>query len=444
MWAKFGVGCGPLTTYHALLTQKEVLMNNERHHIVIGAGVIGVCVAYFLAKRGARVSVLEKDEVGKGASYGNAGAIALGHSPLNKPGRVKQAFKSIFDPLSPLYVAPRVDPDLLRWFWTFRKYCGEERLQSAMKLLGELGHPTGELFDLLVQDEDIDCAYSPGGYYEIYKTKAGLTGAKKEAAMTALHGYHPETLSGEALRDIEPAIRDDIIGGVYFKDSATIDPYRFVAGLAEVCRTSDVDIKEHCGVGQVLAAGGTVKGVRLTNGEVLEADTVTVAAGAHSRALAKHLGIPLPMQAAKGYSTDRDLASAKVPKLGITFMLGERSVYCTPMGSFLRLAGTLEFSGLNHDMREPRLSQLTKSAIQYVAGMERVGTGSEWCGLRPCLPDGYPAVGPVPGIAGLFFATGHAMLGLTLGPITGRLVAEMILDGKPSIDIGEFGVERFA
>ena len=418
-------------------------MPKEKHTIVIGAGVIGTCVAYCLAKRGARVTILEKDEIGKGASYGNAGAIALGHTPLNKPGRVKQAFKSIFDPLSPLYVKPRPDPDLIRWFWTFRKYCGEERLQTAMKLLGTLGHATGELFDQMIDEEKLDCNYTRGGYYEVFKTEAGLNAAKREAAMTALHGYHPETVSGDALREIEPAIREDIIGGVLFRDSATIDPYRFVVTLAEAARKQGVEVREGDEVQEVLVTGGCMRGAKLASGDKLDAESVVIAAGAYSRALTKKLRIPLPMQAAKGYHLDRDLSTEGTPRLGITFMLGERSVYCTPLGDFLRLAGTLEFSGLNHDIRAPRLNQLTNSAKQYVKGMEDVEPKSEWCGLRPCLPDGYPAVGPVPGIEGLYLATGHAMLGLTLGPITGKLLAEMILDGEPSMDIGEFRVDRF-
>ena len=113
------------------------------------------------------------------------------------------------------------------------------------------------------------------------------------------------------------------------------------------------------------------------------------------------------------------------------------------MGDCLRLAGTLEFSGLNHDIRKPRLAQLTKSATEYVKGMEEKQPMSEWCGLRPCLPDGYPAVGPVPAYPGLFLATGHAMLGLTLGPITGQAVAEMVLDRKSSVEFGEFRADRF-
>jgi len=411
--------------------------------IIIGAGVIGVNIAYFLAKRGARVTVLEKDQIGQGASFGNAGAIALGHAPMNKPGRVKQALQSMFDPLGPLYLKPRFDPDLFKWLWAFRAHCDEERLHEALRLMGALGHRTGALFEQLVEEERLQCNYTPGGYYEIFKTEPALRAAQDEAAMTVANGYDHENLSGDALRELEPAIGDDILGGVFLKDSATIDPYRFVVGLAEAARNHGVMFREKIEVTEVVTKGGAVVGVRISDGEVLSAENVVVAAGAYSRSLTRKLGIPLPLQAAKGYHCDRDLAAGGTPSLGITFMLGERSVYCTPMGDFLRLAGTLEFSGLNHDIREPRLAQLTKSAREYVKGMEDVEPRSEWCGLRPCLPDGYPAVGPVPAFRGLYLATGHAMLGLTLGPITGQVMAEMVLDAKPSIEMLEFRTDRF-
>jgi len=415
----------------------------ERHTVIIGAGVIGVNIAYYLAKRGARVTVLEKDRIGHGASFGNAGAIALGHGPVNKPGRVKQALRSMFDPLGPLYLKPRLDPDLFKWLWMFRSYCTEERLLSSLKLMGNLGHLTGALFEQLIAEEALVCNYTPGGYYEIFKTESALSSARTEAEMSLPNGYHPENVSGDELREREPAIGDDIIGGVFFKDSATIDPYRFVFTLAEAARKQGVTFIESCEASEVVTGGGTIESVRLVDGEVLSADNVVVAAGAYSRKLTRKLGIPLPLQAAKGYHCDRDIAAGGTPALGITFCLGERSVYCTPMGDFLRLAGTLEFSGLNHEIRAPRLAQLTASAKAYVKGFEDVGPSSEWCGLRPCLPDGYPAVGPITGYSGLYLATGHAMLGLTLGPITGQLLAEMILDGRPSTEIGEFDPNRF-
>lgn len=415
----------------------------DRHIIVIGAGVIGVNIAYYLAKRGVRVTVVEKDRIGHGASFGNAGAIALGHAPMNKPGRVKQALRSMFDPLSPLYLKPRLDPGMLSWLWKFRAYCTEDRLLSSLKLMGALGHLTGDLFEQLISEEDLVCNYTPGGYYEIFKTAPALSAARSEAAMLVPNGYQHENLSGDELREREPALADDIVGGVLLKNAATIDPYRFVAALAEVVRKLGVTVRENCEVAEVISRGGAVEGVTLSNAEVLVSDNVVVAAGAYSRLLTKQLGIPLPLQAAKGYHSDRDLAAGGTPSLGFTFMLGERSVFCTPMGDFLRLAGTLEFSGLNHKIRKPRLTQLTVSARQYLKGLEDVEPRSEWCGLRPCLPDGYPAIGPVSGFRGLYLATGHAMLGLTLGPITGKLMAEMILDGRPSVEIGAFHPDRF-
>lgn len=420
------------------------MSGRDKNVVVIGGGVIGVSIAYFLVKRGVNVTLVEKDEIGRGASFGNAGAIAPGHAPINKPGRVKQAFKSIFDPLSPLYVKPRPDPEMIKWFWQFRAFCGENRLLEALEILGKLGHPTSRLFEQIIEVEGLDCHYTPDGYYEIFKTDTAFSAAKHEAELTERYGYHPKAVSGDELREREPAIASDIIGGVFFSDAATIDPYRFVCGLAEATQRHGAVLHENCGADQVLKSGGRVEGVRLDNGEVLAADEVVIAAGAHSKSLAKKVGLSLPLQAAKGYHCDRDLAVGGTPSLGITFMLGERSVYCTPMGGFVRLAGTLEFSGLNHDIREPRLNQLTRSAKQYVSGLEDVKHRSEWCGLRPCLPDGYPAIGPVGGVRGLYLATGHAMLGLTLGPITGQLMAEMILDGVPSINIDVFSADRFA
>jgi len=418
-------------------------MPKEKHHIIIGAGVIGVNIAYFLVKRGAWVTVLEKGEIGHGASFGNAGVIAPGHAPINKPGRVKQALKSMFDPLSPLHVKPTWSADLIRWFWTFRNYCSEARLHESLELLGALGHQTSALFDQLVEEEELSCDYARGGYYEIYATERALAAARQEAEMMIVHGYHPESPSGDELREREPSIRESILGGVFFADAATIDPYRFVSALAESAQRHGVTFRTNCEVRSVDVRDGAVRGIRLLNGDSIAADNVILATGAYSSSLTRPLGVKLPLQAAKGYHRDKDAAVEGAPLLGKTVMFGERSVYCAPMSGFLRYAGTLEFSGVNHDLRRPRLEQLTKSATLYLHDVEGDDFLSEWCGLRPCLPDGYPAIGPVSGYRGLYIAAGHAMLGLTLGPITGQLMAEIVLDAKPSMDIGTFAVERF-
>lgn len=190
-------------------------------------------------------------------------------------------------------------------------------------------------------------------------------------------------------------------------------------------------------------ANRSAVGVSLPGGEVLDADAVVLATGSYSPGLLRSLGVRVPIQAGKGYHRDRDPDEGGSPPLEVACVLGERFVFCTPMDGRVRYAGTLEFSGENHVMRPRRLEQLTESAKEYLQGVGDTPSVSEWCGLRPCTPDGLPVIGPVPGHPGIFAANGHAMLGLTLGPITGQLMAEYILDGAPSMNLDALSVARF-
>lgn len=419
------------------------MSKTEPQIVIVGGGVIGVCCAYFLAKRGARVTLLERDEIGKAASYGNAGAITPGHGPINKPGRVKQALKSFFDPLSALYVAPRLDPALARWLGQFIRKCTASHLEYCMQVMGPLGHASRQLFDELIQHERIECHYRCEGYHEVYLTRQGLKSAEEEAELARRQGFHPEFLSASALRKCEPVFNDQVAGAVLYPEAATVNPHRFVIELADRGRRHGVVFQEGTEVRSVVTSAGSTKGVETVEGEIIEADAIVLAMGAYSVPLVQQLGLRLPLQAGKGYHCDIDLGIGRMPLLRRAAMLGEVSVFCTPMDGFLRFAGTLEFSGVNHDLRRARLDQLTNAAKRYMNGVEGKVSLSEWCGLRPCLPDGLPVVGPMSGYRGLFIATGHAMLGLTLGPVTGKLVAEYVLDGAPSIAIDPLGLERF-
>ena len=414
---------------------------SEHRVVIAGGGVIGVCCAYFLAKAGAAVTLVDRDEIGKGASYGNAGTVAAGHPPLNKPSRIHQSLKLLLDPKSPLYIPVRWDPALARWLWTFRRYSTDEHLGVSMGALAPLGHATLALFDSLVSDEGLDCTYERRGYYEICRTEKGLEGGKRDAAMMRDHGYGPRVLSGGELKEIEPALLDGVVGGIHFPDAATCDPYRFVTEMADRAVGYGATVTTGRGVVEVLGNGSGVKGVRLADGEVLEAETVVLATGAYSQELTAKFGLRLPVQAGKGYHRDLE-SGAGAPTMNIHCVLAETSVFCMPLDNFTRLAGTLEFSGLNHELRRSRLEQLTHAAQKYVAGVGDGPVRSEWCGLRPCTPDGMPYVGPVPGQDGLFVATGHAMLGLTLGPVTGQIISEQVLEGRTTLPAAPLGVER--
>jgi D-amino-acid dehydrogenase len=415
----------------------------EKRILIVGGGVIGVCSAYYLARRGTAVTVLERDEVGKGASFGNAGTIAPGHGPINKPGRVLQAIRSVGDQLSPLYVAPRWDPALAQWLWRFSRKCTEEHVEHCLRVLGPMGHATSELFKRLAHEEALECSYRQSGYYEVFRSQAALDSAAREAGLMRDHGYRPETLAGPAVREREGAVNQSVVGAVFFPEAATVNPYRFVCEVAQRAGRHGASFVTGVEVAEVWVADGRVKGVRTTAGEEVAGDQVLLAAGAYTPRLTRKLRIPLPLQPAKGYHRDRDPEPGRTPRLGSTIMLGEKSVFCTPMDGFVRFAGTLEFSGVNLEFRRPRLEQLTNAAKLYLDGMADDASLSEWCGLRPCISDGLPVIGPVPGLDGLFLATGHAMLGLTLGPVTGQLIADYILDGHPGMDVAGLRVDRF-
>ncbi|MEJ2481758.1 MAG: FAD-dependent oxidoreductase [Gemmatimonadota bacterium] len=422
---------------------------------MIGGGVIGISTAYYLARQGARVLVLERGDLAEGASRGNAGMISPGHPPINGPGRVWQAIRSLGDPLRPLYIATRWDPALVRWLWAFARYCTDSHLEYAMAALAPLGLATPEIFESLVAQEDLDCDYRPSGYLEVCRTERGLASVRREARLIGRHGFETKELSAAALREREPVIRGDVAGGFEHADGSTVNPSRFVKELARAAENHGARIRTGVSVDRIEVSGDRVTGVRIRGdaargrgegsrgGETIEADTVVVATGSYSGDLLERLGVGLPIQPAKGYHEDRDPGEAGTPRLSLPCLLVERSVFCTPMDHFVRFAGTLEFSGLNHEIRPDRLEQLMRSASLYLDGVERAEALDVWVGLRPCTPDGLPAIGALPGFRGLYTATGHGMLGLTLGPVTGKLLAERILEGRTSLPIEPFDPGRF-
>jgi D-amino-acid dehydrogenase len=411
--------------------------------IVVGGGVIGLCTAYYLVKAGVDVVLLERDEVGAGASSGNAGAIAPGHGPMTRPGRILQAMKWMGDPTSPLYLPPRWNPSLWRWLWRFHSFCTHDHVRQSMEVLGPLGHTGRHLFDEILSEESIDCSYSADGYYDVFRTQAGFESAKEEIPLQNEFGYDTRAVLGSELQEREPALRSGTTGGLFFPEAATLDPGRFLTGLARAAEDRGMALRIGAEVKEVVTRGERVEAVRLRNGEMIRASVVVLATGAYSLDLARTGGLAMPIQPAKGYHRDLPAGGDGVRQLKLTMMLGERYVFCTPMGDFLRLAGTLELSGVNHRVVQPRLKNLTESAGRYLHGLEEGTSQDDWVGLRPVTPDGMPMLGPAPNLSGLFVANGHAMLGLTLGPVTGKLLADWIVGGQAPLGLEALRPDRF-
>lgn len=397
--------------------------------VVVGGGVIGVSCAYHLARGGAQVVVLERERIGAGASWGNAGTVSAGHPPLNKPGRVERAIRRMLDPTSPLYIHPSWNPGLWWWLWRFARHCTHEHVEAAMRIMAPLGKDALALFDELIAEERIECEYRAEGYFDVCATEDGLGEATREAAIIERYGYHPEVVDGDELRRREPAFGTHLLGGVYYPEAATLDPARFLARLAFAAGRHGAEVREGVGVRSLRTAGGGVVGVVLDDGTEVGADAVVLATGPYDLKLARRVGARLPVQPGKGYHRDVDIGPNGAPRLRVACVLNEHSVFCTPMDTFVRFAGTMEFSGLNRVLRRPRLAQLTRAAREALPDMGTARPISEWCGLRPMSVDGLPIVGPVDGVEGLCVATGHGMLGLTLGPVTGQMIANQLLRG---------------
>ena len=416
------------------------------HTIIVGAGVVGVAIAYYLARRGERVTVIDKGDIACGASFGNAGIIAAGHLPLPRPGLLRQTLKWMFDSGSPLYIPPRFSRDLAAWLWRFNRACNGSTLRQSMDVLAALGHGMVECFDQIVADERIQCEYRRSGWLQVCLSDAGMSHALAEASLLRGYGFDVAVYDRAELHRREPCFADNVIGGVHYRDSAMADPASFTIGLAMAAARHGASIITVDGVRSINADHHRFNAVQLESGQVIEGDTLVLAGGAWTAPLAATIGINVPMQPAKGYHVNLQQTPHRP---STACVLAETFVAVTPLGTGLRLAGTLEFSGINDRIMPRRVDMLTVGARRYIRDLDRACPREAWCGLRPCTADGLPVVGWAPqfpavhGTGGVFIATGHAMMGFALGPITGRLASEMMLDGRTSIDVGALGVDRF-
>jgi D-amino-acid dehydrogenase len=296
-----------------------------------------------------------------------------------------------------------------------------------MKVMAPLGKKALQSFDDIIEEEAIECGYIRSGYYKVCVTEPGLVSARNEAAAIEAYGYHPECISSEELRRREPEFSSELLGGIHYPESRSLNPLKFLKAFTESARLRGARISEGVSVLSMSIISGRVVGLRTNEGEV-GADAVVLATGPFSAGILNEVGIQLPLQPGKGYHRDYSLGLGGAPPIKVACELSEASVFCTPMGDFVRFAGTMEFSGLNRVMRTPRLDQLTNAARRCFPGLGSDGPKSEWCGLRPMASDGMPIIGSIQDIKGLSVATGHGMLGLTLGPVTGEMIAREILD----------------
>lgn len=411
--------------------------------VVIGAGVIGLCTAYYCARWGHRVTVLERHGPQRdGCSFGNAGMIVPSHFvPLAAPGMVKLGVKWMWNPESPFYIKPRASPALLDWAFRFWRASNAYHVKRSAPLLRDLHFASRECF-LELEDALGDFDLRTEGLLMLCQSQHALDDEARYAAQANDLGVPAQVLDAEQTGKLDPAITMSVAGAVYFPKDSHLNPNLFMAALEAQCLSLGVQMEWNSEVTRFEAQSSRIASVHTTRGD-FHADEIVLCGGSWSPQIARDLHLNLPMQAGKGYSLT--LANPRqLPR--ICAILSEARVAVTPMGSSLRFGGTMEMSGLNEEIHPSRVRGILKSIPLYYPEfkIEDFADVPPWAGLRPCSPDGLPYLGRTRELANCSIATGHAMMGLSLGPITGRLISQIVSDEVPDLDLSLLNPNRYS
>ncbi|TDO45753.1 D-amino-acid dehydrogenase [Kribbella sp. VKM Ac-2527] len=405
--------------------------------LVVGGGVVGLCVAYYLAAEGVPVEVVERRSVASGASWGNAGWVCASHSaPVPAPGVIRYAAGSLGRPDSPLYVRPLPDPAFLRWLWRFWRSSGSSVFRDGYAAVAELNRPTFELFDELAEAGVDTTLTRPGLVHAFLSTSQARHHLDVQRSMAdGLYDLPEGVVTGADASFLDPSLSSAVRAAYLVEGEGVVDPGRFVNALSEAVTKLGGRINEKVEVTGFRRTNGTVVAAQTETGEI-PCSGVVVAAGMWSRALLRTLGHHLPLQAGKGYSFSIELDPA--PRYALYF--GDKRIVASPIGGATRIAGTMELSGNNNDLDWRRIVAIARGSRHYLGPWfrhpdELVGLIRDpWVGGRPFLPDGLPVIDRLSDDQNVFIATGHGMLGVTLGPATGKSLTNYILTGhRPDV-----------
>jgi D-amino-acid dehydrogenase len=412
--------------------------------IVVGGGAIGLCAAEALSARGTDVVVLERDRCGGAASAGNAGWITPSLSiPLAAPGVVAAAARWAVQPSSPLWIRPTLEPEMLRWVGSFVASCRRPIYRRGVRALQALAGAAGPAFDRLAQrgavferheDPLLYPAFGESELGHLHTVAADLRAGGGAGSL--------QPVSAAELRSLEPALGESLVGGMLASGEGQVRPEAFTAAVRELLAARGVTVREGAAVGELTRDGDAW--LARTPTEEHRGDVVVLAGGVAVTALLRQLGVRLPVVAAKGYS--RTFAGRRgeggAPRRSL--YLESPKVAISVFDGALRVSGTLELGARDLTLSARRLTAITRAARQALPGWAPPSESRDWAGARSVSPDGLPYVGAVPGAPGVHVATAHAMLGITLAPLTGELLAQQLLENRTGPELAALDPARAA
>lgn len=424
-------------------------MSEGKSILVLGGGVIGLCTAYYAMQAGHKVTIVERGKPDNdGCSLGNAGMIVPSHFvPLAAPGMVTMGLKMMLDPESPFTVRPRLDADLMRWGWKFLRAANAAHVMRSAPLLRDMSLLSRRSYEELSARYGHSFGLVQKGLLMLCKSEHTLSEEKHMAEKAHALGLAAEVLTPEETAALDPGIDMSIAGSVYFPQDCHLDPQKFVSALTKSLEEGGAKFLWGTEVrgwktGGLQTAGTQIETVE-TSGGSLSADEYVLAGGSWFAEMARGLGLRLPLQAGKGYSL-----TLKAPRQMPTIcsIMAEARVAVTPMGGTLRFGGTMEICGLDTTVNPARVRGIIKSIPNYMPAFtpEDFREVPVWMGLRPCSPDGLPYIGRPARYRNVAIAVGHAMMGLSLGPVTGKLMADILSDRQPALDISLLSPDRYA
>ena len=408
---------------------------------IIGGGITGLCSAYYLVKAGHDVTIVDKGNITDGASFINAGYVTPSHFvPIAEPGMINQGIKWMFNNSSPFYIKPRWDMDFFKWSWYFKKSSTKQKVAKAIPVLKELNEKSRDLYAEMLASLDFDFHMERKGLLMVYKSAKNEEHEAKLAEKGKELGLDVSVLDKKALHDLEPQFSEDVIGGVHYECDAHSTPNLFMKNIKKWLDNKGVKFVLEETVTGLEVDGKTIKAIS-TEKNTIEADEFILAAGSWTFPLAKKLGLNIPIQPGKGYSMN----ITRETNITLPAILTEAKVAVTPMKGFTRFAGTMELSGDNNTILPTRVEAIASAASSFYSGFKLTSEEkqSATSGLRPVSPDGLPFIGKSSKFKNLNVAAGHAMMGWSLGPITGKLMSEIVDTNHTSVLLEPFDLERF-